>query len=217
VIRFPKTPRLQSILIDEAVLKSWRKLGVVISEKLDGANAGISFEDGNLQMQNRGRTLVGAPEDRQFELFLAMGWDRMENLYEALGNRYVVFGEWLYCKHHVFYDKLPGYFIEYDLYDKGRDLFVTTDARAALIGGLFPSAPILHRGIFGKTSNFAQHIGVSRVGSEVMEGVYIKVEDHERVVGRLKVVRPEFSKIRDDDDDWLNRPIVPNLLAPPLV
>ncbi len=38
-------------------------------------------------------------------------------LREALGGRYVMYGEWLYAKHTVFYDALPHYFFEFDVLD----------------------------------------------------------------------------------------------------
>ena len=48
----------------------------------------------------------------------------------------------------------------------------------------------------------------------LMEGVYIKVENDERVVGRMKAPRREFEKIRTDDHKWGRRPLFPNQLAP---
>ena len=214
MIKYPKTPRLQYVLANENVFKDWRKLKVVVSEKLDGANAGISFDiNEELQLQSRGHILRGGARERQFDMFKAMGWTMRDALFEALSTRYLLFGEWMYAKHHILYDKLPGYFLEYDLYDRESDTFVTTEAREDLLKDLpIPSAPILHRGTFGKTNNFSQYLDKSHVGDTLMEGVYIKVEDNDGVVGRMKVVRPEFEKIRDDDDDWLRRPIVFNIL-----
>ena len=48
--------------------------------------------------------------------------------------------------------------------------------------------------------------------SLLMEGVYIKVEDEERVVGRMKVLREDFEKVRTDDQKWGRRPLFPNKL-----
>ena len=152
MIKYPKTPRLKSVLEDAKLLKSWRKHTVIVSEKLDGANTGISFTpEGLLVLQSRGHVLTGGPRERQFELFKQWGHTNLQVLHEALGSRYVLFGEWLYAKHKVFYDALPGYFIEYDLYDKEKDRFTTTEKRVLVIGHLgIPSAPILHQGVFGK-------------------------------------------------------------------
>jgi hypothetical protein len=50
--------------------------------------------------------------------------------------------------------------------------------------------------------------------SDQMEGLYVKHEEGGQVVGRYKYVRPEFlQRIGDSDCHWLDRPIIPNLLA----
>ena len=48
-----------------------------------------------------------------------------------------------------------------------------------------------------------------------MEGLYIKDEDDERVIGRYKYVRPGFRQaIADAQSHWMSRPIIPNELRP---
>ena len=48
-----------------------------------------------------------------------------------------------------------------------------------------------------------------------MEGLYVKIEEDERVAGRFKYVRRGFlTSVVDSGTHWLNRPIVPNELAP---
>lgn len=32
-------------------------------------------------------------------------------LFKVLGNRHILYGEWLYAKHSVYYDNLPHYFL----------------------------------------------------------------------------------------------------------
>ncbi len=49
----------------------------------------------------------------------------------------------------------------------------------------------------------------------IAEGVYIKVEQNGKTVDRLKWVDHTFlNSIMDSGTHWLNRPIIPNLLAP---
>lgn len=235
MIRYPKTPRLKNIDI-----KPWAKLTAVVSEKLDGANAGVSFSDaGELVLQSRGHVLRGGPREKQFDLFKSLCSSLREPLYEALGSRYILFGEWLYAKHRSFYDCLPGYFLTYDMYDKESEIFLSTSRRQALLKELpLPEAPILYQGRFSKVNNFGQFIGESRFkshlwrdrllnkaevigvraplthtdGSNLMEGIYVKIEDPDKVVGRFKMPRPEFEKVRDSDL-WDRGLILPNSLA----
>ncbi len=50
--------------------------------------------------------------------------------------------------------------------------------------------------------------------SDLMEGLYIKVEEGDRVIERLKYVRSSFlTVVKDSGTHWLRRPIVPNGLA----
>lgn len=235
MIKYPKTPRIQQV--DQL---GWDKLTAVVSEKLDGANAGISFETGQIKLQSRGRVLRGGRKEAQFELFKATTWSLFDVLWDILGDRYVLFGEWLYAKHRIFYDNLPGYYLVYDVYDKEQDLYLATPRRQEMLKSLpLPEAPILFRGPYRKAGNFTQYTSktdfktdswretlladAESLGlkdpmshtddSDQMEGVYVKVEDEERVVGRMKLPRVDFEKVRSDDEMWKRRIILPNRCA----
>lgn len=41
-----------------------------------------------------------------------------DRLYEVLGRRYVMYGEWMYAKHTIYYDLLPHYYMEFDVLDR---------------------------------------------------------------------------------------------------
>ena len=45
-----------------------------------------------------------------------------------------MYGEWLYAKHTVYYDALPHYFLEFDIYDKEQAIFLSTKKRKELLG-----------------------------------------------------------------------------------
>ena len=53
--------------------------------------------------------------------------ENIEKLYAVLGNRYIVYGEWLYDKNSIYYDALPHYLLEFDVFDKERKVFLDTD------------------------------------------------------------------------------------------
>lgn len=103
---------------------------LVIEEKMDGANSGISFSDeGELLLQSRGHYLTGGYRERHFNLFKTWANTFQSPLYEVLGNRYIMYGEWLYAKHTVFYNNLSHYFMEFDIYDKQEEKFLSTEVR----------------------------------------------------------------------------------------
>ncbi len=92
LLKYPRTrhiegSRLQPGDEDLAAVPSpsWRGRHLVIEEKLDGANAALSFDDdGCLLLQSRGHYLAGGPREKHFALLktwasahqsaLASGW-----------------------------------------------------------------------------------------------------------------------------------------------
>lgn len=218
---------------------------LVVEEKMDGANAAVSFTaDGALLLQSRGHYLDGGPREAHFAPFKQWAQAHAPALFEVLGDRYVMYGEWLYAKHTCFYDRLPHYFMEFDVYDRARDLFLGTPARRRLLFEL-PVVPVavLFEGKVRRRAEIEGLLGPSRFRSErwrealedaaraaglapsevaaqtdlheQMEGLYIKVEDDERVLERLKYVRASFTNtILDSGSHWSTRTLVPNRLAP---
>lgn len=84
---------------------------VVLEEKIDGANLGISVgPDGEVRAQNRGQYLLH-PFSGQFE---RLGqWLRLQQdaLFDALGEELILFGEWCAARHSLEYQALPGWFV----------------------------------------------------------------------------------------------------------
>lgn len=51
--------------------------------------------------------------------------------------------------------------------------------------------------------------------SPLAEGLYVKVEEHGEVTARYKWIRASFlTSVVDSGGHWIDRPIVPNRLAP---
>ena len=217
---------------------------IVIEEKVDGANSAISFnEEGELLLQSRGHYLTGGYRERHFNLFKQWASVHQEAFYKVLGSRYIMYGEWLYAKHTVYYDSLPHYFMEFDIYDRVEKKFLSTKRRKEMLKDLpVVSVYVLAEGKFNKmdevlkylkNSNFIteNHIEnlretaislgldpdkISRETDQAltMEGLYIKVEDDEEVLDRLKYVRYSFMQtIIESSTHWLDRPIIPNKLS----
>jgi hypothetical protein len=219
---------------------------LVVEEKLDGANSGISFTSaGELRLQSRGHFLTGGPRERHFAPLKAWASAVQHRLWERLGGRYVMYGEWLYAKHTMFYDALPHYFCEFDVLDLEDGTFLSTQRRRELLEGLpVVSVPVLHEGSLDDLKELTSLVGPSTVrtprwrdalreaavhaevepgqaaaetdAADEMEGLYIKVEEDGKTVDRLKWVRPTFlNAILDSGTHWLDRPIIANGLADP--
>jgi RNA ligase len=161
--KYPRTPHIEGSRqqpgdedLDSVPFNLIANEYVVIEEKVDGANAAISFDaQGQLLLQSRGHYLTGGARERHFNLFKQWAHSHYAALWDVLGDRYILYGEWLYAKHTVFYDRLPHYFLEYDLRDRGVDRnenrasgqFLSTAARKKLLNGLaLSSVPVLFEG-----------------------------------------------------------------------
>src|SRR5258708_10010310 len=220
ILKYPRTPHITGSRIqpgDEDLKAVGREVlagrALVIEEKLDGSNSGVSFDaDGTLILQSRGHVLRGGPREQQFDLLKRWANHHIAALREILGCRYTIYGEWLYARHTIAYDQLPHYFLEFDILDRESGEFLSTPRRVGLLaGGPVVSAPVLGSGPAGAIEKY---IGQSRCSStELMEGLYLKREEEGGGVGRYKYVGPDFLQaVVDSDSHWLDRPIELNRL-----
>lgn len=238
LLKYPRTPHLQGSRLqagddgsDQTPYSSLQSHYIVIEEKMDGANAGFSFTSGGeLRLQSRGHYLTGGGRESQFGMFKSWATAHQDTFLERFEDRYLVFGEWMYSKHTVFYNRLPHLFLEFDIYDKNNNMFLSTKARRRLCDGLpIASVPVLYEGIApshykdvlgligrstAKTSTWAEDLERAAIGAgadpervrqqtlmhDGMEGLYIKVENEHETVGRYKFVRRDFVQAILDGD-----------------
>lgn len=249
-MKYPRTQHIESSRLqvgDEDLSQiPWSELVgkyLIIEEKIDGANCGISFNvRGEMILQSRGHSLNGGPGEKQFALFKQWAAAQQAYLFDVLEDRFILYGEWMYAKHTVFYDHLPHYFMEFDVYDIKRAIFLSTAARNELFDrGIIEPVRVLVQGRFEKLEEILEFVGASRfktpgwravlqrrcaeLGLDIekirgetdlshhMEGLYIKWEERDEVKGRYKWVRPDFLQaIMDSGTHWKARPILPNKL-----
>ena len=249
--KYPRTHHLEGSRyqpgdddLDAVALASLGGGHVVIEEKMDGANSALSFTAaGELRLQSRGHYLTGGARERHFDLFKRWAFTHRDRLWDLVADRYVVYGEWLYAKHTVFYDQLPHYFLEFDILDRRADQFLSTPRRhelladsplvsvPVLLAGAAPERDQLHALVahsLYKSARWREELrAVARrreldeervVGetdpADEMEGLYVKVEEGDVVTGRYKYVRASFlTSVLDSGSHWLSRPIVANQLA----
>jgi hypothetical protein len=251
VHKYPRTRHIEGSRLqagdedlEAAPFEELRGRPIVVEEKLDGANAAVSFgPGGELLLQSRGHYLEGGGRERHFALFKSWARSRSSALRAVLGERYVLYGEWLYAKHTVFYDRLPHYFLEFDVLDTEDGSFLSTPRRRELLAGApVVPVPVLREGVATTLGDLVGLLGRSlykggawrerldeeaaargidgeRVRRETdpgdeAEGLYVKVEEAGRVAGRYKFVRASFlATVLAGGDHWLDRPILPNRLA----
>ena len=138
--KYPRTPHIEGSNIQEGdfdlnqiPFTYLKNKYLVIEEKVDGSNVGISFTNGELILQNRSHALEGGYKERQYDLFKVWVNTYSDEFYKVIGERYIIYGEWMYAKHNIYYDNLPHYFLEFDVYDKEKNIFLDTKSRRELL------------------------------------------------------------------------------------
>ena len=252
--KYPRTPHLEGSRLqpgDEDLSQipfdviQGRHL--VVEEKCDGANSAISFDrKGEPLLQSRGHYLTGGYRERHYHLMKQWVMVHRDVFFDLLGARYIMYGEWMYAKHTVFYDALPHYFLEFDILDRETGIFLDTPTRQKMLKNMpVVSVPVLGSGTYRTEEELLKLLGPSvymtgnqqqnlwaaavKLGldperncretelSGMMEGLYIKVEENGQVIDRMKYVRAAFLQCVDfSETHWIDRPIIPNQLAVPM-
>jgi ATP-dependent RNA circularization protein (DNA/RNA ligase family) len=185
---------------------------VIVEEKLDGANIGISVDQhGELRVQNRGTFLSWDTLHPQFKPLRRWIELRRLALTAALRPSLVLFGEWCYAMHSIHYTRLPDWFLAFDVYDAQGDTFWCSARRDALVLQLgLELVPRLATGRHDR-DGVARLLGPSSFADGPAEGIYLRWDDGPRLGGRGKIVCPEF--LQSISEHWSQAAIRPNTLA----
>jgi hypothetical protein len=253
ILKYPRTFHLEGSRLqpgDEGMggipIARLRGRNVVFEEKMEGRNCAFRFDGaGQPYGQSRGHyfDLYDRNTNKAFNLFKDWLLCHQDAFLDRFEDRYIVYGEWLGISNTIFYDRLPHFFMEFDVYDLERQCFLDTPARQSLLEGLpIVSVPILKppprldlasiQGLIkqslykSETWPKAMRQACARAGddfekrwgkidqSALAEGVYVKVEENGEVVERYKFVRWDFLQcVLEQDEHHEDRLMVPNVLA----
>ena len=177
ILKYPRTPHIigsvlsngdeenESVPFEQLIGKH-----LVVEEKIDGGNAGLSISaDGELLIQSRGHYLLGHGDWPHFNTLKAWANTWQDALFDVLGSRYIMYGEYMYALHSIYYDMLPHYFMEFDIYDKGFEVFLDTKSRHELLGEFgmdVPTVRVITEGKFETLPELLKTIGLSAFISE---------------------------------------------------
>ena len=232
-VKYPRTPHLfgSKGTADDKHLGPKESLefvgdpSLIAEEKLDGTNVGIHFaSSGRMVLQCRGHEITEGMHP-QYDLFKQWTSVKRELLEAMLGDRLILFGEWLYARHSVHYLGLPHYFFEFDIYDKDAGEFLDLESRLRILEGTgIHTVPVVHEGEINEKglrelivdSSFDARFDNPQTGKidRLMEGLYLRIEAEGFVTGRAKFVRPEFTERVKLSEHWKHQQMVPNELLP---
>jgi ATP-dependent RNA circularization protein (DNA/RNA ligase family) len=207
--KFPSTPHLALLssvevrgdkVMSQSERNDFLRHELVVEEKVDGANLGISFDaEGNIRAQNRGAYLH-LPNAGQWKKLAEWLAPRADALFEQLTEHYILFGEWCYAQHSVVYDRLPDWFLGFDIFDKGTARFfscVRRDETLRTIG--VSQVPKLDRGHF-TLAELTELLSQSQLSNKPAEGLYLRFDQGDWLDQRAKLVRPAF--IQSMEQHW---------------
>lgn len=218
--KFPSTPHLwhaenmdlrRDKVMSEGERDAFLCAEVRVEEKIDGANLGISFDEkATPVLQNRG-SILSSPYVGQWKSLPTWVESRLDQLKEVLSDRYILFGEWCYAKHSIYYENLPDWFLAFDVYDKVKSSFLAADGRNRFVERMEVSTvPFIAKGKF-TMNELRSFLGSSNLGAEKMEGLVLRKEDSENLQERAKMVRPEF--VQAIEEHWRKKPLNVNRVA----
>ncbi|MDP3294339.1 MAG: RNA ligase family protein [Nevskia sp.] len=219
--RFPHTPHLSWLGSgeprDDKVLSpneaSTVLAGeVVVEEKLDGANLGVSInEAGSLRAQNRGQYLQ-PPFIGQFSRLASWLATHEDRIVAALTPNLIAFGEWCAARHSLDYVSLPDWWLLFDIYDRQTDRFWSTARRDdwARKTGVTTVSRIDREKFDLVALKRLLDRSPSRYREGPMEGIVIRAEQGDWLKERAKLVRANFTQ--SIEVHWRKRPLQWNRL-----
>ncbi|MCA2028567.1 RNA ligase family protein [Enterobacter sp. K16B] len=220
--RFPHTPYLEwasehsprgDKVLSAIEAYDLLNANVIVEEKIDGANLGISLtDDGNFQFQNRGHILT-LPGKGQFSRLSSWLNHHRQGLAAVLKPELILFGEWCAARHSLDYSALPDWFIMFDVYDSNAGKFWSISRRNSLArhAGLITPYEFFR----GRTTMLElKHLlnaSLSHYRNGPPEGIVIRRENTEWSENRAKLVRSDFTQ--SIEKHWRKRILEWNMLS----
>lgn len=205
---YPKTPHLPhkpNATADDTVAPEMEAIVlfgafITVEEKIDGASVGLSILNDNPIIRNRDHVLKkgfvkNTAAKKQFTSLWNWFYENKAK-FEALEG-YTVFGEWMLAQHGIHYNRLPDWFIAYDLYDYNKDYFLSpVESRRILTAAGFFVPVLRFQGEFEGTYGDLEELAnlPSLWADDKSEGIYIKLCDGEKITNRFKMVREDFQR-----------------------
>ena len=176
---------------------------IVITEKIDGANASIVVnEDGTLTACSRRNELTSENGLQGFYNFVQTLV--AEDVATVLTTRYILFGEWL-VKHTIKYpeDRMKQFYV-FDTYDTETEQYMPWEFTKTVAAFLnLKTVPVFYDGPFTTWDDVYSYVGKTEMDAEPTgEGIVIKSQDRldNKFSGTpeyVKIVAKEFSEVHD--------------------
>lgn len=209
---------------------------VIIEEKVDGANFAVSLcSDKTIIAQNRSK-YVSSGDHAQFgpvDSWIEENRNSINEILTSVGERnatqgLILYGEWVVAKHSIPYDRLPGYFIAFDIYDRKEHRFYSRKRfhEVMLNSGIpvVPTIAVLETSMFKSDKSrielyLKEQLNTSsqfRSDGGFVEGIILRVDEEQDQGARwlqdkVKLVRPDFVA-GCSEGHWSRRDVEKNII-----
>lgn len=213
IVKFPRTRHLKNmgaasredLLMTPSEVNEFLNCQVVVEEKVDGANLGISIKDNKIVVCNRSHFVTSDyhPQFKKLEKWILHHSNELWTLLMPLdepprpNSPRVLYGEWVYATHSIAYDALEDYFIAFDVYDVFQEKFWSRQRLERCLGEFttIALAPVISDSREFATVDEIAQLALetpSRFYDGLVEGVVVRKCAGDWLVGRGKIVRADF-------------------------
>jgi protein-tyrosine phosphatase/adenylate kinase family enzyme len=231
LMKFPRTQHLYNLgsaSRDDLILtnneqKEFLNREIVIEEKIDGANFGISIDQESYKIMYQNRShYVSSAYSSQFKKLDYWENEYREDLFKVIiPGRYILFGEWLFARHSIHYSKLPGFFVAFDIFDKQVGKFLSRKKLEELLSQT--KIPLINKIAQGNYKKIEDIVSLVKSKSQyyegTIEGVYVRICEGDFTVKRAKIVRSDFlcgnQELTGKFKHWTSMDLIENSLVIP--
>lgn len=173
---------------------------IVVTEKIDGANASILTRDDNIIACSRRNELT--PDNKLQGFYDFVQTLNAKDIADVLGTNYILFGEWL-VKHTIKYpENRMRQFYVFDTFNIETDQYMPWDFTKNVANTLgLNTVPVLYDGPFTSWEDLYALVGKTEMDAEPTgEGIVIKSQDRldnkfSGTPAYVKIVAKEFSEV----------------------
>jgi len=220
---YPRIPHLDKSISnmthDDIQLDSGIQFPITcwVQEKVDGANMGVSWTSGPV-LRNRNNILkkgyIKKETPAKLQFRPAWNWihehgKEIRNISEELMSPVTIYGEWLVAKHSIEYNKLPDWFLAYDIYSVEDDKYLAPDVVEKLLSDTGIKYIKSHKVTFNNIREIVEWAEKpSEYRNGVREGIVIKTSNGRFVDRTFKVVNRFFERREDFNDELIKNKIL---------
>lgn len=179
---------------------------IVIQEKIDGSNASFYYDIETNSLKACSRRLELSEENTLNGFYNYVQSLPVDKVKEIIGDRYIIFGEWM-TKHSIKYpDDVMKNFYMFDVWDKKTEQYLPFEDTRSIFSrlsecGIERFVPIFYTGAFVSWEHALSFVGKTEMGAEPCgEGIVIKRQSKldsksSRDPFYVKIVSEKFSEV----------------------